>query len=134
MKEYVFCSNRERYYTHLALKSALKTLRNRKRWTRRSFARDAAGFSVDSRHPSAVCFCSAGAITHAPAADKEYTTREGASVRVYNSAFRVLEKAIGVNNLIEWNDFPGRAHAEVVAAFEKAVEMTTKKNAKVGST
>lgn len=43
-----------------------------------------------------------------------------------NEAYRTLEKSIGVPTLaltlVEWNDARERTHAEVLAAFDKAIE------------
>ena len=41
-------------------------------------------------------------------------------------AFQHLEKAVGINGIEHWNDMPGRTHAEVLAAFDRAIEIAEK--------
>ncbi len=45
-------------------------------------------------------------------------------------AYRLLHQAVGLNHnvwglLTDWNDAPERTHAEVLAAFDKAIEAAT---------
>lgn len=39
------------------------------------------------------------------------------------AVYRRLQKVVGVERLNEWNDAPGRKHAEVLAAFDKAIAL-----------
>lgn len=131
MTPYTFCSEEHRHLTHLVLKSALKTLRDPARWTKGEYARNAEGCGMGDVHSSAaVCFCSKGAILRAPAANARYAIGLGCVVAA-NGAYLVLETILGGQSIVLWNDAPERTHAEVVAVFEKAVEITSKENAKV---
>ena len=40
-----------------------------------------------------------------------------------DGAIRLLKRGAGVTHLVEWNDAPERTHAEVLAAFDKAIEL-----------
>lgn len=42
----------------------------------------------------------------------------------FNDARKALEEAVGTLWLFEWNDAPERTHAEVLAAFDRAIEAT----------
>ena len=81
-------------------------------WTQGEYARDAEGVPVNSRHPSAVCWCASAAL---------HATDNYGEERL--AAYRGLCAAIGTNGfqLFEWNDTPGRTQAEVLAAFDQAI-------------
>jgi hypothetical protein len=94
-----------------------------KGWTQDYFAKDAKG-RPDYYDPSSplVCYCSLGAISTAvrgyPDADANVC-----EVREYEN---FLAKAIGKSGpvgIAEWNDDPDRTQAEVLAAFDKAIEL-----------
>jgi len=75
-------------------------------WTQDNFAQDASGQLVVSNSPEAVCFCAAGAVGRVQAPWWE--------------SLAALEKAVGTNNIVVWNDAPERTQAEVVEAFKRA--------------
>lgn len=83
-----------------------------KGWTQYDFARNSGGWGVDEWHHSAACFCSWGALNRA-GIDLECNTA---------SAIHWLRSAT-VGPIAVWNDAPGRTQAEVLAAFDKAIEL-----------
>lgn len=76
-------------------------------WCRGDYAKDANGCSVYEDNPSAICWCASGAIN----AKAGYVER------------RVFSQAIGTTCIPGWNDAPERTQAEVLAAFDKAIEL-----------
>lgn len=88
------------------------------RWTKKQFARDALGGTADPTGPLAVCFCVEGAIHRAAVGDAHIEARLAAK--------QILRQAIGLgvlDGLPGWNDAPERTHAEVLAAFARAIEL-----------
>jgi hypothetical protein len=84
-------------------------------WTQHVFARDARGSGVSLMSSEAVCFCAVGAVE-----------------RVAGGTFSAmpliasLERAIGVGDTIavtSFNDAPERTQAEVLTAFDNAIEL-----------
>lgn len=79
-------------------------------WTQRAFARNARGEAQSSLTPGAACWCSFGAI---------HSTDQG---ELGESAIAFFEQAIKAN-IVAWNDYSRRKHEEVIAAFDKAIEL-----------
>ena len=80
-----------------------------------SSATDASGNAVPACSDDARCFCVFGAIRRAVS---EHTHREDACLsRLYLS----LGFTNGPERLFRWNDAPERTHAEVLAAFDRAI-------------
>jgi hypothetical protein len=75
------------------------------RWTR-------GVYSLIDENDEAVCWCGAGAVY--AAADRAGCNPEHARC--------LLNDAVGTGYII-WNDDPNRTHAEVLAAFDKAIEL-----------
>ena len=103
--------------------SAAETLRRARElltpegaWGQGYDALNGAGEAVSPTAHNAVCRCSYGAL-------------RAAGGDVYGDAAReVLLQAIGLeaakgDSVINWNDDPGRTHAEVLAAFDRAIEL-----------
>ena len=93
-------------------------------WTQGVDARDAFGEECDPYCDDAECFCANGAMCRAFA---RVTLSDRDIVR---DAEAILNEAIGrpARNavdwpFIDWNDAPERTHAEVLAAFDKAIEL-----------
>lgn len=82
------------------------------KWTKGVGARDAGGTAVDPQESWAVCFCSLGAVG---VATDDITS--------YEACIGYLRRAIGDNPIIDWNDAPYRTHAEVMAAFDRAIQL-----------
>ena len=87
-------------------------------WTQYALGRfsDGERFEYLNRSFSdCVCFCAIGAI-HAETKNR--------GELLYCKAVDMLEKAIaGEREIGEWNDAPDRTQAEVVAAFNRAIEL-----------
>lgn len=94
---------------HLA--RARRLLAKRDVWTQDAYARDPAGRIVDSQSPDAVRFCCSGAI---------YATEH--PVRGSLDARALVGRIIG-HDLEVWNDAPGRKHADVLDAFDRAIAL-----------
>jgi hypothetical protein len=77
-------------------------------WTQHAPARTAAGIPVWGGEKSAVCWCTVSALCQA------------------HASFTVFREAIGISfdtGIAEWNDAPERTQAEVLVAFDKAIEL-----------
>jgi hypothetical protein len=87
-------------------------------WTQGWFARDAAGNKRYELDESAVCWCMAGAyMAVAP------------GLASWEEAEDFLKRAIGEESVPDWNDVDGRTQAEVLAAFDRAIELANEANA-----
>jgi hypothetical protein len=90
-----------------------------KGWTQDAEARNAAGADIQDVDPAfedvePVCWCAAGAIFWATGIDE------------YSTAADVLVAAIGERTrhfIPQWNDAPERTQAEVLQAFDRAIEL-----------
>ncbi len=78
-------------------------------WTQNDYAKDAEGNGVGSASASAVCFCSIGAMM---------AVTDGAACCWV--AVKVLTDVVG-GNIVYFNDAKERTHAEVIAAWDKAI-------------
>jgi hypothetical protein len=121
------------------MSSVLKTLikakaviSNPKHWTQRRLAKTASGDYTTVNSPDAVCFCAIGALAKAcnlkPASpnDDEYIAPcvvNAASVLV--TALEIDPRPFGNPSMLvyTWNDQSLRTHAEVMKAFDKAIEI-----------
>jgi len=83
-----------------------------KGWTQGTFARTAAGHTVEGRHDFAVCYCGWGALE---AVTRELFTPE------FQAADRALMAAGGFTHFPSFNDAPGRTLDEVLEVFDKAI-------------
>lgn len=91
-----------------------------KGWTQHVFARDAAGGSVFEQDPRAVCWCASGALWVV-------------GVNMFTDARRVFMRANGITETVgipEWNDAPERTQADVLAAFDRAIELASAASAR----
>jgi hypothetical protein len=77
-------------------------------WCQIDQARDALGRDCDPHDPKAVCWCVYGAFN---------------AVDAPNEALKPLQLATGEILLANWNDAPERTQAEVLAAFDRAIEL-----------
>jgi hypothetical protein len=101
------------------LREALNTLEDPKCWTKGENARDARGNDLPVLDRGAVCFCALGAIDRA-------VQTNCFELGIYHLAVEFLNSAIFEKKFADipaWNDAPERTHAEVIAAFEKAIEL-----------
>ena len=93
--------------------AARKLIEPPDRWTRGSLARNAEGYWVGIHSPNAVCWCMEGAVL----LSSNSTNTDDVLV-----ALKLLEKASGVFPSA-YNDAPDRTHAEVLAAFDCAIQL-----------
>ena len=87
-------------------------------WTKGEFARLEDGTACNLRRSDAKCFCTLGAIIKI--ADKErYSNRDKidavAEIAKFSPDYRCVP---------DWNDSEMTTHANVMAAFDKAIEAT----------
>lgn len=82
-----------------------------KGWTRKAIARTETGEEAASCGDiNAVCWCIFGALYAQPSG----VPRQKAS--------RIIDDVCG-GEMVSWNDAPGRTQAEVLAAFDRAIEL-----------
>ena len=81
------------------------------RWVMGCAARDAHGQSVMPERPEAVRFSAFGALVRLAPADDDIRDR----------AAEALNAAVGPEGWTSWEDAPGRTHAEVLAALDRAI-------------
>jgi hypothetical protein len=64
------------------------------------------------------CFCALGAIQMAVCGepDNDFSLRT-------RPLEQLFQQALGVKSIVNWNDANGRTQAEVLAAFDKAIEL-----------
>jgi len=82
-------------------------------WTNGAYARDAAGREVEPTCPDAVCWCVRGAI--------DASTGHHSGNRPASVLFSQAVAGYGALYIPIWNDEPNRTHAEVLAAFDRAI-------------
>jgi hypothetical protein len=83
-----------------------------KGWTQGAYARTKTGKECPDRSLHAKCWCASGAIWRVCAHD-------GIG---FSEAHKQLSAAIN-KPIPYWNDAPGRTQAEVLAAFDRAIEI-----------
>lgn len=93
------------------LTAGREVIANRDHWTRGAIARDKSRDRVHPTNPKAVCFCSIGAL-------RKVTDR----IDLANEAEGYLKTVMGTHVTI-FNDRLARNHAEVLAAWDKAIEL-----------
>ena len=105
------------------------------RWATGHMARGLGGVKVKPESTDAVAFCAYGAVR----VEALRLVRPGTDARARGVALKLAEAAakhLGVaamlcgwrvhptdapRTVMEWNDYPGRTHAEVMAVFERAL-------------
>ena len=96
------------------LAAARAKIANPANWTKGWTARDADGAKVFFDDPAAVCWCPMGAID---------ATAQNDDVGWLSKI--ALRDAIGtIAYIAPWNDCHVRTHAEVIAAFDRAIAAT----------
>jgi hypothetical protein len=81
-----------------------------KAWTQGKFARGKKGNPVSASSRKATCWCAQGAIMRAQA---------GSIPAGFRAHDRI--RAVIRGSITRWNDAPERTHAEVLAAFDRAI-------------
>ena len=86
------------------------------RWTQGAYAKTAKRNKANPRSPRATCWCILGAVA---AVTGDNPNRPD---RAISSGLAAAARVDAYNEcVIEWNDTPGRTHAEVLAAFDRAI-------------
>jgi hypothetical protein len=88
-------------------------------WTQGAWARDNQGLPVKYlvNGNKAVCFCTLGAIYH-----NIESGDDGAQIGEETQS-RFKEAISSKQNIVRWNDAPERTREEVVAAFDRAIQL-----------
>ncbi len=92
------------------LRAARTLIATPERWTKRAYRKDAAGNMCEPEQ--AVCRCAEGALCDSDGTDDEWWR-----------AYDVFRDAIGLDSIALWNDAPERTHADVLAAFDRAIAL-----------
>lgn len=95
------------------LRAARALITPRGNWTKNEFARDAQSHRVRSTDADAVRWCSLGALERVDGSYQKEAT---------NLLWEAIEGPI-----VTFNDAPKRKHAEVLAAFDKAIALAERK-------
>jgi hypothetical protein len=96
------------------LRAARERITVPKRWTQKAMARDADGKPLYWWNgPHAACWCPSAAMLLLDPYDHHS----------FSTAVRLFRQAIGGANIGLWNDAPGRTHAEVLDAFDRAIAL-----------
>jgi len=98
------------------LTNARQSISDEKNWTQGVYARDIDGYSVVEMEPTAVCFCSLGAIRKAIPGD---------DYKGYNNARDSLYETLRGRphlNVHGFNDHPNTKHSDVLALFDDTIK------------
>lgn len=98
--------------TQATLIAAKAVIDTPEKWIRGASACDRKGIPVAPRSHYATCFCIIGAVDRVA---KNFDDRR--------EAFDMLYKSTNIDIISEWNDDPARTHAEVMEAFDKAIQL-----------
>lgn len=100
--------------TSEVLLAARELIATPEKWTCGNYAKTSAGVAVSEDDDLAIAWCAMGAIRH-EAPDRE----------AIMSARHVLERVLPSRSstVADWNDAPGRTHAEVIEALTKAAAL-----------
>ena len=99
------------------LRAARALIDQREHWTQGALQRDAAGRPVVLVHHTVASRCAFGAILEACSVEEEREVRRHLMASI-NS--RTPEGYY--SDITNWNDYPDRTHAEVMQAFDRAIE------------
>ena len=83
-------------------------------WCQRASARNASGIPCEWDEPAACQWCSTGAMLHVVSM----------FVWEHAGALNFLRQAIGQHSIVGWNDAPERTKEEVLAAFDRAIQLS----------
>ena len=80
-------------------------------WTQGWYAKNKQGQHLSVHSPDATCWCSIGALIAVSGPTDDFSACE-----------RLLNEVVSDNGIVTFNDRPWRTQAEVLAAFDKAIE------------
>lgn len=103
------------------LKGVRDQIKTPERWTRGVFARDEKNQPVAPNSSFAKCWCLRGAARHLMLGMFEHGSEY---LGVCGMADTWLEESLGlgdIGTLTQWNDQPGRTHAEVIAHLDMRI-------------
>jgi hypothetical protein len=89
------------------LKAAKALISDEVRWTKGGNARDKDGAHVSAKSKNAVCWCMGGALL---------------VIRSNRSSEKLLRQVCG-GSIARFNDAPATTHADVMAAFDRAIAL-----------
>jgi hypothetical protein len=96
------------------LREARALIEPYEQWCQGHSAYDDRGHRTIETDPLARSWCTIGAVSRVYGAHWSLE---------YCAAINALRRATGQPDLVWWNDQPHRPHAEVLAAFDKAIEL-----------
>lgn len=96
--------------TAAILRAARERIARPEAWTRGAYWRDVNG--QDCAQPDAVCFCALGAIRASGGIDDASPPAK---------ALKAVVRALGYSYVHDWNDDTPTTHADVLAAFDRAI-------------
>ena len=100
------------------LKQIRELLNKPEHWTQNASARDNFGKHVDSRSPSAVCWCLSGAISKITS---DPTVARG--LEKYQQLNKTLVAHANVKTVLsEWNDRPHRRHEDILLVLDDTIK------------
>lgn len=97
------------------LRAARARIAKAEHWTQGDFAKTAHGNAIGPTEGPAVCWCAAGAL------EAEYAMAGPGSDKLFYDAAEALEAEMD-DHIYSFNDT--RSHADVLAAFDRAIEAT----------
>jgi len=103
------------------LRSARARIEKPGSWTQGTERRDELGNAVFLRGVKFQSCCAVGAIRFAAGEDAYARFGEASA-----SAAMIFRYANGIESIPTWNDFPWRTHADVLAAFDRAIACAEK--------
>ena len=103
------------------LKAARKLIKDPTRWTKDTYARNAAGAETAVRAKDATCFCAAGAVCRVLGVGA--WARNGRKARLREAAIKRLNK-YNTGGIFTTNDRLG--HAETIRVFNRAIRDLSK--------
>src|SRR5690242_2932574 len=96
----------------MILTQAKKLIDRPDSWTKDHFSLDKDGGDVSPRNPKAACWCVLGALM-----------RVSGNSATLLEAEELFRKAIGRNSTAKWQDERDVTHNDVMAAFDRAIEL-----------
>lgn len=90
------------------------------RWTRGAYARDASGADVPYDEQAATCWCLSGAVDLAGQGQSIAAARARDYIRV-----AIDSDDDSMVTIPTFNDDPGRTHADVLAAIDRAIALAS---------